>query len=396
MRKCEKTHPWLTFKVSLKPAPASFWIMLGECKSKIEHIKTTPLEPDIAQELYAVFLAKGAHGTTAIEGNTLTEEDVRKYLDHELELPPSKEYLGIEVDNMVNLFNKIVSGFNHDEKPVVNLQGIKEINKSILKELKLSEEVVPGKIRIHNVGVMRYPGAPPEDCEYLVEKLCGWINGKDFLSKDGMEKVGGLIKAILAHLYLAWIHPFGDGNGRTARMVEFQILVESGFPVPAAHLLSSHYNATRTEYYRQLDMASKSRGDIIPFLEYSVQGFLDGLNGQLAYLGEQVLDLTWTNYIYQTFRKKKKTARNSRIRDLLRDISKADDFIKSGDIYAIMSQNSRYAYSKVQPRTLLRDIEQLHEMELIHLTEEGIKARRENILPYLPYSVTTDALNNNQ
>lgn len=54
-----------------------------------------------------------------------------------------------------------------------------------------------------------------------------------------------IFKAVVAHLYLAWIHPVGDGNGRTARLVEFQILLSSGVPSPAAHLLSNHYNQTR-------------------------------------------------------------------------------------------------------------------------------------------------------
>ncbi len=38
---------------------------------------------------------------------------------------------------------------------------------------------------------------------------------------------------------MAWIHPFGDGNGRTARLLEFLILARCGMvPLPAAHLLS--------------------------------------------------------------------------------------------------------------------------------------------------------------
>jgi Fic family protein len=60
-----------------------------------------------------------------------------------------------------------------------------------------------------------------------------------------------LMKAILTHLYIAWIHPFGDGNGRTARLAELQILLAAGMPMPASHLLSNHYNTTRTDLYRQ-------------------------------------------------------------------------------------------------------------------------------------------------
>ncbi len=68
--------------------------------------------------------------------------------------------------------------------------------------------------------------------------------------------------ASLAHLYLAWIRPFGDGNGRTARLCEYLVLVTSGAPTSAAHLISNHCNKTRNEYYRQLQFASESGGDV--------------------------------------------------------------------------------------------------------------------------------------
>ncbi|CED92167.1 Fido domain [Actinomyces succiniciruminis] len=61
------------------------------------------------------------------------------------------------------------------------------------------------------------------------------------------------ILATLAHLHLTWIHPFGDGNGRMSRLLEFELLIRAGVPVPAAHLLSDHYNKTRDMYYSILE-----------------------------------------------------------------------------------------------------------------------------------------------
>ncbi len=52
-------------------------------------------------------------------------------------------------------------------------------------------------------------------------------------------------------------------------------------PSTAAHLFSNHYNRTRAEYYRQLDRASKSGGDLISFLNDAVRGLFDGLREQL-------------------------------------------------------------------------------------------------------------------
>jgi cell filamentation protein, protein adenylyltransferase len=396
VRKYEESHPWITFTASLKKAGAELWIMLGECQSKLEHITNTPIEPAVAEELHKVYLAKGSHSTTAIEGNTLSEEDVRKLLDKKLELPPSKEYLGIEVENMIGLFNQIVDEFKEGKRPEVCVDRIKSINGEILQRLELPEEVSPGNIRGHNVGVGRYLGAPSKDCEFLLDELCKWINGPEFFPSPGREKVYGILKAIIAHLYLAWIHPFGDGNGRTARMVEFQILIESGCPVPASHLLSSHYNATRTEYYRQLDAASRSKGDIIPFISYSVQGFLDGLKSQLKKLQEMELKLTWTNFVYRRFRERKKTPRNNRLRELLLDISKLESSIEDIKLYEIMSRDVFAEYSKVKARTLFRDLAELHSMKMIVWSGDHIRARREEILPYLPFTVPPNSENNDE
>src|SRR6266545_2451285 len=109
-RAYEDSHPWLTFQVNHRSAPASLWILLGEARSKIEHIQGAPLRPEVAKEMMAIWLAKGALATTAIEGNTLSEEQVRQYLEGELRLPPSQEYLRQEVGNIVEACNRIADG----------------------------------------------------------------------------------------------------------------------------------------------------------------------------------------------------------------------------------------------------------------------------------------------
>lgn len=106
--KYTKTHPWLTFQVDLQNAPPSFWLVLGECQSKCEHLANVPLRPDIATKLHEVYLAKGLWGTTSIEGNTLTEEEVLRHIQGRLELPPTKEYLKQEIDNILQECNKML------------------------------------------------------------------------------------------------------------------------------------------------------------------------------------------------------------------------------------------------------------------------------------------------
>ena len=161
---------------------------------------------------------------------------------------------------------------------------------------------MPGEIRRHSVTVGRYLGAPAGGLPASPRtSFAPGSRAPDFTPQGGLELVYAISKAVVAHVYLAWIHPFGDGNGRTARLVEFQILMVAGVPTPAAHLLSNHYNQTRAEYYRQLDAASRSGGNLIPFIDYAVQGFVDALRAQIEVIRTQQWDVAWRDFVYRSF-----------------------------------------------------------------------------------------------
>jgi Fic family protein len=385
-RRFRETHKWLTFSANFKTAGPELWLMLGECKSKCEHLAKYPLRPDIALEIHKMYMAKGVLATTAIEGNTLSEDEVRKILDGTLKLPPSREYLEQEVSNIIGECNRILREVREGSPLPLNTDRIKEINFTVLNKLKVEPHVVPGEIRLCDVGVALYKGAPYQDCEYLLDQLSQWLDDEtQFGSQsDPRVMVFAILKAILAHLYLAWIHPFGDGNGRTARLIEFQILVSSGVPSPAAQLLSNHYYLTRTEYYRQLHLASQSGGDILPFVTYAVQGFLDGLKSQLEVVKKQVLEVVWQNYIADQFMDATKPA-DLRRRDLIEDLSRISE-PKAIPYQQVMLISPRVAkhYAQKTTRTLIRDIEQLYGMKLLTYEKGLIRARKEEILAFLP------------
>jgi hypothetical protein len=58
------SHPWLTFsRVDLSRASAELWMLLGEARSKVDHLALALLKPEVADEMTRVYLAKGAHAT---------------------------------------------------------------------------------------------------------------------------------------------------------------------------------------------------------------------------------------------------------------------------------------------------------------------------------------------
>jgi cell filamentation protein, protein adenylyltransferase len=382
------SHPWITFTFDFSRLRPGTWMKLGEAASKMDHLAGVPLTPDIGQTLHTLYLSRGIQGTTAIEGNTLSEEQVRQAVQGQLRLPPSQDYLRQEVANVLGACHEIFARLAGSGPEPINPEWICRINQLVLEKLEVNEDVVPGKTRVHSVGVQMYRGAPAEDCDYLVERLCEWLNDPDWSKYKEYRKATAIIRAILAHLYIAWIHPFGDGNGRTARLLEFQLLVEGGAPSPAAHLLSNHFNLTRDAYYRELDKTSRS-GPPYPvegFVDYALQGLVDGLREQLKLVRENQTAITWVNYVHQKL--PNNTASEARRRDLLLDLSPID-WTRRSDIPDASVRLAR-AYAGKTAKTLTRDLNVLSDLGLISRRSGQVRPRVEVLKSFLPVRLGND------
>lgn len=395
----ERSHPWLTFRVDLRDASYKTWLLLGEAASKCAHVRWALLRPDAAHDLLQVYLVRGALATTAIEGNTLSEEQARGVAEGELTLPPSQEYLGREIENILAAFRMIRDEvFGHDGEPhadvPLTVEKIKAYNKLILEGLDVEEGVEPGEIRTYSAVVGRYRGAPAADCERLLERLCDWLNSDAFRTDDGeLEMPLAIVKAIVAHLYLAWIHPFGDGNGRTARLLELQILLSAGFAMPTTQLLSNHYNVTRTEYYRQLANASATNSPLA-FVHYAVEGFRDELRAQLDRIWNMQYVDRWEQFVYETFGEIRTDSERRRLR-LVKDISRASivpaDGVGFPEPVPIRRSELRHLspqlaelYAAKTERTLTRDLDELVSRGLIVRRGGGYEPDSDRVLAFMP------------
>jgi Fic family protein len=330
-----------------------------------------------------VYLAKGVWGTTAIEGNTLSEQEVLQHVEGKLEVAPDKEYLKQEIDNIIREHNRMLVEIYERKALTLSPDRIKNINKAVLTGLALEEGVQPGEVRKYSVGVMTYRGAPFQDCEFLLARLCEWLNSQDFEPRSGLGRIHmAIVKAMVAHLYIEWIHPFGDGNGRTGRLVEVLILLAAGVPSPACHLLSNHYNLTRREYLSQLKAASESGGAVLPFLTYAINGFLGGLREQLAYIRKLQMDFAWLNYVHDYFRNKPGRAA-ARQKLLLLDIFDKEQPVPVSQVDQISPRLAK-AYAGMHPRTAARDVDSLEQKRLLIREGKTVRANRDLIAAFLP------------
>ena len=366
-------------------------MLLGEARSKCEHLAGAPLKPDVAQQLYKVTLVKGALATTAIEGNTLTEDQARGILDGTYKAPPSRQYQEQEVRNLLEALQDLLGRIVEHETIEITPALISEFNNKILQGTDYREDVVPGKVRTDSVVVGTYRAAPAVDCEYLLDRLTDWLNSSTFVHPDPeIQFALTLAKAVYAHLYIAWIHPFGDGNGRTARLLEFLILANCGYvPVPAAHLLSNHYNLTRDRYYRELDLASKPGQSTLGFLSYAIEGFIDGIREAIDMVRTQQIEVAWVNYVHDRFATLPNTPASARQRSLVLAMPK-DVPVPRGDLEGLTPKIARL-YATAGPRTLSRDLNRLEGLGLIRKVRLGYRAQAQIVQAFLPPRAAPDS-----
>jgi len=161
------------------------------------------------------------HGTTAIEGNTLSLQETHYLLNEEI-LPKDKSLREInEVQNY-----KYVMAYVEQYKSKVNLQFIRKLHSLIMNNIDMRFES-PGTFRRHN---LVYIGG----CDLSVT-LANMIEVdlKDLITSyyDAIKnKKHPFEQAILFHYKFELIHPFSDGNGRTGREVLNYLLKKEGYP----------------------------------------------------------------------------------------------------------------------------------------------------------------------
>ncbi len=337
--------------------------MLGECDAYIKALTNIPLKPVYRDKLLLVSLIKGAQATTAIEGNTLSQEEIEK-LEEGWSLPASKEYLEIEVRNILNAFNTLLQEVISDNKvKIISPTLIKDFHLMVSENLGEYIDAIPGRFRDDNRVVGTYLAPDRQFVSALVEKLCDWLR-RDFHYAEGQSFATSVVEAIVAHVYIEWIHPFGDGNGRTGRLLEFYILLRAGLPSIVSHILSNFYNQTRPEYYRQLNEARKRR-NLTGFLNYAIEGFRDGLAENLDIIQESQFVIFWHNYIYETFADVKYTKKDAfkRKRDLMLQFPINEEV--SVDDVTLLTPDIAKRYATVKRTTVLRDLKELERLNLL-------------------------------
>lgn len=202
-----------------------------------------PLDPTHRDRLRQRAWVRTVHGSTRIEGNTLSDLEVDRLLDgagaRTLPRKDALEVLGTR--SALELAGDLAA------RPDVEVDQavIREIHRRVLDGQ--SPLLTPGEYRR---GESRVAGAdqeiifttsPSGDVPELMRTFVAWL-------ADHTD-VPAPVLAALAHLELVAIHPFNDGNGRTARAISRLLLVRGGYALDGLVSLDAHLDTRRSDYF---------------------------------------------------------------------------------------------------------------------------------------------------
>lgn len=301
---------------------------VGAIDSAREVITSAPLVPAWERRFQTEARSKIIHHGTHLEGNDLNLNEVEEILDPAAggSLPKRNPRLQVEEGSSADE-GRLPNGFpparDRDIREVINYRAVMDyldtftpdsntpgvkgahtpgvyapvLTRHILQEIHrltvagLLPESESGhyrsvKVVIRNTqsGEITFRPVAPTEIAFYIDELFAWLN-----SEEG-KSVHPLLRAGILHYELVRIHPFTDGNGRTARAMALLLLFLEGYELKKFFALEEYYDSHPEEYYSALQSVSQS-GELTEWLEYFMLGISIEFNRIKTLVQKLSLDL---------------------------------------------------------------------------------------------------------
>lgn len=257
---------------------------IGIVDASREVIMNAPLIPAWEAKFRKDAIERTVHHGTHLEGNRLSEDEVKDLLDGREVLARDRDIQEIiNYRNVLKFIDNISENIGMGRQYLLTLETIMEIHR-IATEKILPVETC-GKFRKSQViirnsltGQISYTPPPAVEVPYLIEDILSWINS------DEAKDLHPVIKAGIIHYEISRIHPFLDGNGRTARATATLVMFLDGYDIRKFFSLEEYFDQDPMNYYLTLQEVSNQlvldnhERDLTPWLSYFVEGVAIELN----------------------------------------------------------------------------------------------------------------------
>lgn len=290
--------------VAIKYQLPQYWIAydfravasaLVEAKAAVLSLVTMPYQRDWVEALQEIQLKREVAGTSRIEGADFTDRELDIALNSNASPAELLTRSQRQAHAAVQTY-RWISKLPPDRQ--IDADLICEIHRRIVRECD-DDHCEPGALRKadYNVtfGVPRHRGCDGgADCSRAFDQLVGSLN-TDFREHDP------LVQALALHYHFAAMHPFMDGNGRTARALEALMLQRAGLTDKAFIAMSNYYYDEKDKYLASLSEVRATGHDLTSFLIFGLQGITQQCNRLYAEIRKHMQRALYRNMMYDLF-----------------------------------------------------------------------------------------------
>lgn len=327
---------------------------IGKIEAAREIIENAPLVPAYEAGFRQEAIIRTVHHGTHIEGNPLNTGEVRAVLE-------GTEISARDRDIQEILNYRNVLKFIDKSRRVRGSKRQRILEKDLLNIHRLTvERILPkeqsGKYRktqvvVKNSKTGEVSFVPPkaEEVPVLAHDFIEWLDSGE------AQDIHPVLKAGISHYVFAYVHPFLDGNGRTARAFATMILFSEGYDIKKFFSLEEYFDKDAKRYYETLQavsnqkVASLSERDLTVWLEY----FCEGLAEELARVKERVRKLSLDSRL---------KGRTGQIVLSERQVRLVEYMENNG---SVNNRQWRQVLPKYSDDTILRDIKDLQKKGLV-------------------------------
>jgi Fic family protein len=196
---------------------------------------------------------------------------------------------------------------------------------------------------------------PPtsSEIESRVNFMCQFAN-----EEDENNFIHPVIKAIILHFWLAYVHPFMDGNGRTARALFYWYMLRHDYPLIEYLSISSVINKKRTQYLKAFLYSEMDENDLTYFIKFHLNAIQEALDEVVEYIKRKKREAALVDHLYAKF-----PTLNHRQWPIV--ISALE---KPTETYTIEKHMNTHGTARQTART---DLLELNELGLLDMRKEG-------------------------
>jgi len=261
--------------IDLKLVSPSFDSSLMDALMELNHLRKLRLggttSPHLFFQLKNIFHLLESVGSARIEGNRTT---ISEYIEQKIERKEHETESFSEIANVEQAMQYIEKEISEGSE--ITHHFIRELHQLAVVGLEEEGDKTPGAYRTWSVKIAKSKHLPPqpETVQSYMDEWVEFINRKNDIKYD-------LIKIAIAHHRFAWVHPFGNGNGRVVRLLTYALLIKYGFRVKDGQLINptAVFCNNREKYYSMLSTADEGTdASMLEWCDYVLTGICDEIS----------------------------------------------------------------------------------------------------------------------